>query len=220
MRGLRSVLAVGTFLFAGILPAFAQQGTSEIGGKITDAQGGVLPGVAIVVTNEDTGLFREVVTGPGGSYFVSQMIPGRYRITAKLDGFKALDRRGIVLTVGQTTTLDLILEVGTWPKRSRSRAKRRSSISRPPKSAVTSRPTSCRSCRRPIATTCRLSATCRARSSCRAASSSTTASRPTGSRPRPTRSSSTARTTPTSSAARTSAARRAPPTSRFRKCRS
>ncbi|MGH9386246.1 MAG: carboxypeptidase regulatory-like domain-containing protein, partial [Vicinamibacterales bacterium] len=80
---------------------------------MTDAQGGVLPGVAIVVTNEETGLFREVVTGPGGSYFVSQIVPGPYRVSAKLEGFKSLDRRGIVLLVGQTTTLDLTLEVGT-----------------------------------------------------------------------------------------------------------
>jgi hypothetical protein len=40
------------------------------------------------------------------------MLPGRYRIQAKLEGFKALDRRGVTLTVGQTTTLDLALEVG------------------------------------------------------------------------------------------------------------
>ncbi len=48
---------IGAFLCAASLPARAQQGTSEIGGKVTDAQGAVLPGVAIVVTNEDTGLF-------------------------------------------------------------------------------------------------------------------------------------------------------------------
>ena len=108
----RFVLAAGAFLIAAALPAFAQQGTSEIGGRVTDAQGGVLPGVTIVVINEDTGLQREVVTGDGGAYFVSQMIPGRYRVSAKLSGFKGLERRGIVLIVGQTTTLDLTLEVG------------------------------------------------------------------------------------------------------------
>jgi Carboxypeptidase regulatory-like domain len=112
MRTLRVWLALlGLVLLAA--PANAQQGTSEIGGKITDAQGAVLPGVAIVITNDETGIFREVVSGPGGSYFVSQMVPGRYRITAKLEGFKSLDRRGIVLNVGQTTTLDLSLEIGT-----------------------------------------------------------------------------------------------------------
>ncbi|MCM3879926.1 MAG: carboxypeptidase regulatory-like domain-containing protein, partial [Vicinamibacterales bacterium] len=90
----------------------AQQGTSQLGGKVADAQGAVLPGVTVVITNEDTGGTRETVTGTEGSYFASQMIPGPYRITAKLEGFKTLDRRGIVLTVGQTTTLDLALEVG------------------------------------------------------------------------------------------------------------
>ena len=55
MRGVRIVLAIGALLCAASLPARAQQGTSEIGGKVTDASGAVLPGVAIVVTNEDTG---------------------------------------------------------------------------------------------------------------------------------------------------------------------
>ncbi len=112
MRGLRLGLAVAAFLCAGSFTASAQQGTSEIGGKITDAQGGVLPGVTVVVVNEDTGLVREVTTGAGGHYLVSQIMPGRYRVSAKLTGFKGLDRRGILLAVGQTTTLDLTLEVG------------------------------------------------------------------------------------------------------------
>ncbi len=111
MRHLALGLALAVFLSAAA-PTLAQQGTSEIGGKITDTQSAVLPGVAIVVTNEDTGIFREVVTTPDGSYFVSQLIPGRYRITAKLQGFKTLDRRGITAAVGVTTTLDLQLEVG------------------------------------------------------------------------------------------------------------
>ncbi len=94
-------------LLCAAAPALAQQGTAQVGGKITDAQGGALPGVTIVITNEDTGVVREITSTAEGSYFASQMVPGRYRISAKLEGFKALDRRGITLTVGQTTTLDL-----------------------------------------------------------------------------------------------------------------
>jgi hypothetical protein len=108
-------LAINSFMaiiLCNLAPALAQQGTGEMGGKISDAQGGVLPGVAIVVTNEDTGVFRELITNEDGSYLVSQMIPGRYRITARLDGFKSLERRGISVTVGVTTTLNLTLEVG------------------------------------------------------------------------------------------------------------
>ena len=104
-------LAFGVVLWAAAAVA-AQQGTSEIGGKVADQQGGVLPGVAIVITNEDTGVFREVVSGPDGSYFVSQMVPGRYRVTAKLEGFKSLERPGILIEVGRTQNLDLTLDVG------------------------------------------------------------------------------------------------------------
>ena len=111
MRRLTLGLALGIFVFS-TASAVAQQGTAQLGGKVTDSQGGVLPGVSVTITNEDTGSTREMVTGTEGSYFASQMIPGPYRISAKLEGFKALDRRGISLTVGQLTTLDLALEVG------------------------------------------------------------------------------------------------------------
>jgi hypothetical protein len=107
--------AVGLILGISLVvtaPALAQTGTTEIGGKVTDPQGGILPGVAIVITNEDSGVFREVVTGANGNYFASQIVPGRYRIHARLEGFRSLDRRNILLEVGRTTTLDLLLEVG------------------------------------------------------------------------------------------------------------
>jgi Carboxypeptidase regulatory-like domain len=108
-------LAIGLILGVVVVvaaPALAQTGTSEIGGKVTDPQGGILPGVAIVLTNQESGVYRELVTGVDGSYFVSQVVPGRYRITARLQGFRSLDRRDVVLTVGTTVTLDLTLDVG------------------------------------------------------------------------------------------------------------
>ena len=108
----RGALLVLGLSLAAATPSFAQQGTSEIGGKVTDPSGAVLPGVSIMVTNEDTGVFREVVTTGNGSYFVSQIVPGRYRIAAKLEGFRTLDRRGIVVEVGKTMTLDLLMDTG------------------------------------------------------------------------------------------------------------
>ena len=99
------------FLLAAV-SAFAQQGTAEIGGKVIDEQGAVVPGVAIVMTNEATGVFREVVTGPDGSYFVSQLVPGRYRVSAKLAGFRTTERAGLILQVGNTLTINLTLAVG------------------------------------------------------------------------------------------------------------
>ncbi|OLC40953.1 MAG: hypothetical protein AUH43_25470 [Acidobacteria bacterium 13_1_40CM_65_14] len=106
---------VGSVLFlllATALPVLAQQGTAEIGGRVTDEQGGVLPGVAVVLTNEGTGVFREVVSGADGTYFAQQLIPGRYRISAKLASFKNFERGGLILAVGKTLTIDVTMIVG------------------------------------------------------------------------------------------------------------
>ncbi|HMJ87936.1 MAG TPA: TonB-dependent receptor, partial [Vicinamibacterales bacterium] len=108
----RLVGSVLSFLFALATPALAQQGTSEIGGRVLDDQGGALPGVNIVVTNEDTGLFREITSGADGSYFASQLTPGRYRLDAKLANFRTFERRGLVLAVGKTLTIDVTMALG------------------------------------------------------------------------------------------------------------
>lgn len=112
MRGRVLGLVVWMVLFAAA-SAYSQQGTAEIAGKITDQQGAVLPGVAIVVTNEDTGVFRELVSTADGSFFVSQIIPGKYRLSAKLEGFRGLERRGLLVEVGKTLNVDVALEVGS-----------------------------------------------------------------------------------------------------------
>jgi carboxypeptidase family protein len=111
MRRSLIVSLLGALLLAAA-PAFAQQGTAELTGKIMDVQGAVLPGVFVLITNEDTGVVRETMTSAEGSYSAPQLVPGRYLILARLEGFKTFDRRGITLTVGQTTTLDLTMEVG------------------------------------------------------------------------------------------------------------
>jgi len=48
----------------------AQQGTSEMRGRVIDAQGGVLPGVSVTVTNQANGMFRQTVSGEDGSVVV------------------------------------------------------------------------------------------------------------------------------------------------------
>jgi len=103
---------VVSVLCAAALPAFAQQGTSEIGGKVTDDQGGVLPGVSIVLTNVNTGAFREVTSGADGSYFASQLTPGTYRLAAKLTSFRPFERGGLQLAVGKTLTINVTLALG------------------------------------------------------------------------------------------------------------
>jgi len=105
------ILALSFFL-AVAQPLSAQQGTSEISGRATDEQGAILPGVSIVVTNEATGVFREVITSDEGTYLAAQLVPGRYRIVAKLRGFRTTERSGLLLQVGTNMTINLTLAVG------------------------------------------------------------------------------------------------------------
>jgi hypothetical protein len=99
-------------LVSTVAPALAQQGTADISGRVTDPQGGILPGVAIVVTNEATGAFREVTSSSEGTYHAPQLVPGRYKLVARLTGFRTIERSDLLLQVGTTLTINLELPVG------------------------------------------------------------------------------------------------------------
>jgi hypothetical protein len=105
-------LALALSIIGGRAPALAQQGTTEIRGSVRDAQQAVLPGATVTVRNQDTGMFREAVTSPDGSYFIGGIVPGMYEVSAELSGFKKQTQGGVRLNLGKTTTLDLLLEVG------------------------------------------------------------------------------------------------------------
>ena len=109
MRRLFAALAGLTIVAS---PAIAQQGTASIRGSVTDAQGAVLPGVTVVVTHQESGVYRDVISNADGSYFITGIVPGSYRVTAKLDGFKGYERRDVLFEVGRTVTLDVTMELG------------------------------------------------------------------------------------------------------------
>ena len=105
-----SAFLLAAFVLAA--PASAQQGTAQISGRVTDTQGAVLPGVSVVVRNEETGATRELTSSVEGSYSAAQLTPGRYVVIAKLTGFRTMERSRLVLLVGTTLTIDLALPVG------------------------------------------------------------------------------------------------------------
>jgi hypothetical protein len=89
--------------------AYAQSTSATVQGVVTDNQGAVLPGVIVTVTNADTGLARDVVSTDAGFYRIAALPPGTYTVAATLEGFAAYNRTGLLLTVGQTATIDIPL---------------------------------------------------------------------------------------------------------------
>ena len=110
-QGLKICLLGFLLLLPGL--AAAQQGTTEVRGRVVDAQGAVLPGVTVTVRNQATGMYRETVSGEDGSFIVSGIVPGQYQLVAELQGFKKFDQRDLLLEVGKTTTLEVKMEVGS-----------------------------------------------------------------------------------------------------------
>jgi hypothetical protein len=110
MRRLFSAVATISLGFAFVAGLSAQNlATSTIEGVIQDASGGVLPGVVVVVRNEETGAVRETVTDGGGRYRAAALPPGRYSVSATLTAFAPSEATGIVTSVGGTFNVDLKL---------------------------------------------------------------------------------------------------------------
>ena len=84
----RLALIASITLLLSPLAAYAQRTTASIRGTVRDATQGVLPGVTVTATNEDTGLVRSVVTNDAGVYSAADLPIGRYKVEAELASFK------------------------------------------------------------------------------------------------------------------------------------
>jgi outer membrane receptor protein involved in Fe transport len=110
MRKLKTFLGAAALLFGLGPAAFAQTAaTGTIEGVITDTSGGVLPGVAVVVRNQDTNVVRETQTDQSGIYRAAALQPGVYEVSATLSGFSAKPVADVRVQVGQTATVDVRL---------------------------------------------------------------------------------------------------------------
>jgi hypothetical protein len=105
-------LLVAAVLATTGLPARAQTIAGQISGTVTDESRGVLPGVAVTVVNDGTGLTRLAVTDDRGSYVVTNLPIGTYSVVAELEGFKRVEQTGYVLTADGRITANIMLEVG------------------------------------------------------------------------------------------------------------
>lgn len=103
-----------TLLLMSMAPiAAAQEPTGAIEGTVRDAQGAVVPRVAVTARNVDTGLSRTVNTGDDGRYRIPSLPPGTYEVRAGgQQGFKATVAGDIKVNVGSNVPLDLALEAG------------------------------------------------------------------------------------------------------------
>ena len=98
--------AVGLLLTAAI-PAAAQEQTGNLQGKVTDASGGVLPGVTVTISGPTLlGGSKTEVTTEAGSYRIVNIPIGTYTVSFDLTGFGTKAYQDIRIQAGTTYTVD------------------------------------------------------------------------------------------------------------------
>lgn len=72
-----------------------------------------MPGARVSVTSEGTGLRLETVASEGGTYAFEALQSGLYTVAVEHQGFRRFVSRANEVTIGQPTTVNVALEVGT-----------------------------------------------------------------------------------------------------------
>lgn len=90
----------------------AQDPRGTILGRVSDASGGVMPGVEIRATNVATGVAATAISNEGGNYNIPFLLPATYTVTAEMSGFKKYVREGAQVRVSETVELNVRMEIG------------------------------------------------------------------------------------------------------------
>ncbi len=105
-----------TFLLAFVLVVSSSglraQGTSQIQGTVVDATGSAVGDAEVKATQTDTGITRTVNSGADGTYILSNLPIGPYRLEVSKQGFTTYVQTGIVLQVATNPTVNVSLKIG------------------------------------------------------------------------------------------------------------
>jgi hypothetical protein len=114
MKGLLVVRAVYvSLLLVGMSGnLLAQSGNGGLTGTVEDTSNALIPGVSITATNTETGVTTTAITNESGAYNIPSLIPGTYKLTAELAGFRGASFTNIALGTNETKRFNFRLEVG------------------------------------------------------------------------------------------------------------
>lgn len=90
----------------------AAQETARLSGFVWDSSDALVPDASIVAVSDETGFRRATNSTSGGSYQLSYLNPGHYKVTVRKDGFRTLVEFGLNLNAAQWARVDFHLQVG------------------------------------------------------------------------------------------------------------
>ncbi|MBC7926707.1 MAG: TonB-dependent receptor, partial [Bryobacteraceae bacterium] len=112
---MKKLLAAAFFLLTTTLTA--QDYRAKVSGEGLDASGVTVPKVKVELTSKASQLTVTTVSNESGVYLFQFLDSGEYRLSAASPGFKTFVQDGLRLETGQSTGVDIILQVGDTAER-------------------------------------------------------------------------------------------------------
>lgn len=105
------ILAIALGVLLPAVAALGQASTGNLYGKVTDEQGGILPGVSITLSGQ--GAPQTTFTDTRGEFHFLNLSVGSYSVNTALQGFATVDRQGIIVNLGQNTNLTIPMKISS-----------------------------------------------------------------------------------------------------------
>jgi len=99
-------------LFTGVV-LWSQVVNGTLTGRVTSANGNAVPNAAVTITNVGTNASQRVLTGSDGTFTVSALPPGTYRMEVESAGYKRASQQNIELSATGPATVNITLEAGS-----------------------------------------------------------------------------------------------------------
>ena len=118
----KALRSTATFRAAAILAALfvffaacvgAQSTNASLTGRLTDSSKAVVPNAKVIVINTGTRVRYETITNETGSYYVTHLPPGSYRIEVEKLGFKVVIKSDLILHVQDVLELNFEMVLGS-----------------------------------------------------------------------------------------------------------
>src|SRR6267378_2660509 len=109
----RHLLSFGLVLLLTCPALFSQGSTGLILGGVTDQTGGNIAGATVTITDAQRGIPRTLITDKDGEYIALDLLPGMYTVRAEMKGFKAFERKNVLVETGKDVRVDVVLSPGS-----------------------------------------------------------------------------------------------------------
>src|ERR1700722_10545358 len=110
----RILILVFAFVLALVVsPALHGQATGSFSGNVLDKSGSAVPGAAVVVTFQATGLSRDSKADGSGHYLIPLLPAGIYTVHVDATGFQSAESKDLKLQVDEARELDFAIVPAT-----------------------------------------------------------------------------------------------------------